>query len=331
MTTEEIQSSILHCHAEDVSEIQMATAQLGCPEEPFKGSSEAQTSNGSVLLPTLPVPGPRVALPSRVIDEDYDTPEVVEILKRRRQRQGKVKPYDRRTDRSRQSKPLDEQYRDILRLHGVNSTITSIKPLSPVNIVPLPRVVADGLSEPGGTEASNGPGLGRPYCASSSSPARSISHHFIQPLSGPPAVGTWQDPIHPRVPAHIPARGKLGCKETLPTNMECFGMRKAVSKLCNRSSIDPRPNRPDPLEGLTTRLGKSTIAGNPQERLNVDALSSSPVTQCLPPTPGNDRIESVVSRLSLRRKLDAQRIQSWNLVYNSEGAVVSVSRKYLSP
>ena len=59
MTTEEIQSGPLHCHA-DVSEVQMVTAQLGCPEEPFKGSSGPQTSNGSVLLPTLPVPGPRV-------------------------------------------------------------------------------------------------------------------------------------------------------------------------------------------------------------------------------------------------------------------------------
>ena len=389
MTTDEIQSNPLDFHAEDDSEIRPTqTSELQSPvlsrDIPTamampQSRSGLQTSNSSALLARPQASGSRATLPLRNIDEDHDTPE---ILRRQRQRQGRAKPYDslRRPDKSRQSEPPEEQHRDMSRLHRASSTMA--------------------LS----------PGLGRRHRAPSRSLAHFTPRQFVEPPSEPPAAdGTWQDRMHSRARTHIPARGELGRRGALPTNMErsgmgvsksrnssprdsrpnrpnpledlatrlglntiaegsqehlnmgassslvtrhpmvhthtparrelgyrralptsmeCFGIR--VSKPRNSPTRDPRPYRPDPLEGLATRLGLNTIAENSRGRSNVGLLSSSPITQRLPPTSSYDRSESVTSPSSLRRRLDAQRIHSWNLVYNPEFAVNSVSRKYLS-
>ena len=328
-----------------------------------QSSSGLQTSYSSALLARPQASGSRATLPLRNIDEDGDTPE---ILRRQRQRQGRAKPYDslRRPDKFRQSEPPEEQHRDMSRLHRASSTMALSPGLGRRHRAPsrslahfTPRQFVEPPSEP---PAADGTWQDRMHSrarthipargelgrreARNSSPRdpRPNRPNPLEDLATRLGLNTIAEGSqehlnmgassslvtrHPMVHTHTPARRELRYRRALPTNMECFGIR--VSKPRNSPTRDPRPYRPDPLEGLATRLGLNTIAENSRGRSNVGLLSSSPITQRLPPTSSYDRSESVTSPSSLRRRLDAQRIHQWNLVYNPEFAVNSVSRKYL--
>lgn len=285
-------------------------AQPGSLGESLRGPPASQDP---VLLVSPPAPAPvrPVGPPLRIIDEDYDTPEVVETLARRRQ-----KPYDRY---KLQSKPPKGQHKEKLKRREMMSSIYSPPPLA-VGVAVPSRDADNGFDgrDRGITEVSNALAPGRPNCEEAGP---------SNPLTGPSsAVGAWKDP---KIPKNIPARGELE-RTPLPTSVEAFNMKKVVLEPTN-TPRDPRPNRPDPLDGLASLLGQSSMTENSREHRNVNALRPSLFAQYPSPTPGYDGIESINSQRLLRQQNDAQRIRSWYETYTcSEPAVNVVSRNYLS-